>query len=256
MMLADSRNLNLLWELSVSQYKLKDQSSFFGFLWSFLNPIFMVAILFVFFRGRFGHDVENYGLYLLLGMIHYTHYSNATNSAMRVFVQMRQLVKDAVFPKELLVFSSTLSNSVEFVIAMGVSMGVAWLSGVQPTPAWLALPLVLLLQMLLVSWVSLLLSCVFPFARDVDHIYQVFLRALMFVTPIFYTGSFVGEGAARYLVILNPLAQLIEVSRKIIIDGAAPSLATLVALVAINGLFVVVTLRVFRSIESRLAEYV
>jgi len=97
---------------------------------------------------------------------------------------------------------------------------------------------------------------VFPFARDVDHIYQVFLRALMFVTPIFYTGSFVGEGAARYLVILNPLAQLIDVSRKIVIDGTAPSLATLAWLVGINAFFVVLTLKVFREIEPRLAEYV
>jgi len=255
-MLRDARNLNLLWELSRSQYKLKDQSSFFGFLWSFLNPIFMVAILFVFFRGRFGHDVEHYGVYLLLGMIHYTHYSNTTSNSMRVFVSMRQLVKEAVFPKELLVFSSTLSNSVDFVIAMGVSMVVACLSGVTPTAAWWSLPLVLFVQMLLVSWVSLLLSCVFPFARDVDHIYQVFLRALMFLTPIFYTESLVGEGTARYLVILNPLAQLIAVSRKIIIDGTAPSFDVLGILLVVNAVFVVLTLRVFRSIESRLAEYV
>jgi ABC-type polysaccharide/polyol phosphate export permease len=250
-MLRDSRNLNLLWELSISQYKLKDQSSFFGFLWSFLNPIFLVVILFVFFRGRFGQDVENYGVYLLLGMIHYTHYSNATNNSMRVFVSMRQLVKEAVFPKELLVLSSTLSNSVDFVIAMGVSMVVAWISGVTPTAAWLALPLVLLLQMLLVSWVSLLLSCVFPFARDVDHIYQVFLRALMFLTA-----SFVGDGMARHLLTLNPLAQLIEVSRKIIIEGIAPSWSTLAILFGVNALFVVLTLKGFRRIEARLAEYV
>jgi ABC-type polysaccharide/polyol phosphate export permease len=255
-MLRDSRNLNLLWELSISQYKLKDQSSFFGFLWSFLNPIFLVVILFVFFRGRFGQDVENYGVYLLLGMIHYTHYSNATNNSMRVFVSMRQLVKEAVFPKELLVLSSTLSNSVDFVIAMGVSMVVAWISGVTPTVAWLALPLVLLLQMLLVSWVSLLLSCVFPFARDIDHIYQVFLRALMFLTPIFYTASFVGDGMARHLLTLNPLAQLIEVSRKIIMDGIVPSWSTLAILFGVNALFVVLTLKGFRRIEARLAEYV
>jgi ABC-type polysaccharide/polyol phosphate export permease len=175
---------------------------------------------------------------------------------MRVFVATRQLVKEAVFPKELLVFSATLSNSVDYVIAMGVSLVVAWISGVTPTMAWLALPLVLVLQMLLVSWVSLFLSCVFPFARDVDHIYQVFLRALMFLSPIFYTESFVGEGAARYLVVLNPLAQLMQVSRAIVIDGVLPSWGTWLALLVIHGAFVWLGLKVFRAVEPRLAEYV
>jgi ABC-type polysaccharide/polyol phosphate export permease len=97
---------------------------------------------------------------------------------------------------------------------------------------------------------------VFPFARDVDHIYQVFLRALMFISPIFYTADFVGEGTARYLVILNPLAQLMQLSRGIVIDGVVPGASTWLLLLAINGLFVWLALRVFRAVESRLAEYV
>ena len=110
--------------------------------------------------------------------------------------------------------------------------------------------------MLLVSWVSMVLSCVFPFARDVDHIYQVFLRALLFLTPIFYTPSFVGEGAARALVALNPLAQVLEISRGIVIEGRLPSPSVWIGLFALHGVFVVLTLKVFRSVESRLAEYV
>jgi len=255
-MLIDSRNLNLLWELSISQYKLKDQSSFFGFLWSFLNPIFMVAILFVFFRGRFGGDIEHYGIYLLLGMIHYTHFSNTTNNAMRVFISMRQLAKESVFPKELLVMSATIANSVDFIIAMGVSLVVAYLVGVPITSAAFALPLVIILQLLLVTWVAMVLACIFPFARDIDHIYQVFLRALLFLTPIFYTASFVGEGAARYLLMLNPLAQLIELSRAILIRGQAPPADVVLMLVAINGLFITITLRTFKVFEPKLAEYV
>ena len=255
-MLIDSRNLNLLWELSISQYKLKDQSSFFGFLWSFLNPIFMVAILFVFFRGRFGGDIEHYGIYLLLGMIHYTHFSNTTNNAMRVFISMRQLAKESVFPKELLVMSATIANSVDFIIAMGVSLVVAYLVGVPITSAVFALPLVIILQLLLVTWVAMVLACIFPFARDIDHIYQVFLRALLFLTPIFYTASFVGEGAARYLLMLNPLAQLIELSRAILIRGQAPPADVVLMLVAINGLFITITLRTFKVFEPKLAEYV
>ncbi len=253
----DAKSLNLLWELTLSQFKLKDQSTFFGVLWSFLNPLFMAGMLFVFFHAQVGSTVEHYGVYLLLGLVQYTYFANATNTSMRVFLTMRQLTKDALFPKELLVFSTTLSITVDLVISMLVCVGVAYLSGVPPSWSAVGLVVVLLLEVMLASWVGLLLSCVLLYARDLEHIYQVFLRALLFVTPIFYTRSFLGGvGLAHYLVILNPLAQLIELSRSILLDGVGPSPLQIALPLAINGGLMWVTLRIFRALEPRMAEYV
>ncbi len=257
MPLYDSKSLNLLWQLTRSQFKLKDQSTFFGVLWSFLNPLVMAAVLFVFFRAQVGRGVEHYATYLLLGLVQYTFFANATNTSMRVLLSMRQLTKDAVFPKELLVFSSTLSNTIDLVIAMIVCVAIAYLSGVAPSWNALGLGVVVLLQLILASWVGLLLSCVLLVARDLDHIYQVFLRVLLFVTPIFYTRDFLGDaGLARYLVILNPLAQLIELSRSVLLDGEPLSLLRVLLLLAVNLGLVAITFRVFKAVEPRMAEYV
>jgi len=253
----DSKSLNLLWELTLSQFKLKDQSTFFGVLWSFLNPLFMVGVLFVFFHAQVGSTVEHYGVYLLLGLVQYTYFANATNTSMRVLLTMRQLTKDALFPKELLVFSTTLSITIDLVVSMLVCVGVAYLSGVPPTWSALGLVAVLLLQLMLASWVGLLLSCMLLLARDLEHIYQVFLRALLFVTPIFYTRAFLGgAGLAHYLVVLNPLAQLIELSRSILLDGVEPSVMQIAIPLALNGGAIWLTLRIFRALEPRMAEYV
>ncbi len=252
----DARALNLLRELTVSQYKLKDQSTFFGFLWSFLNPLFMVGVLFAFFHARLGESVEHYGIYLLLGLVQYTHFANTTSGAMRVLLSMKPLTKEAVFPKELLVVSSTMSHTIDFLIAMGFCVIAAYVSGVRPSSSGLFLPCVLILQFLLVSWVSLLLSCVFVLARDIEHIYQVFLRALLFLTPVFYTRSFLGDGLAHYLVVLNPLAHMIDLSRSILLDGAVPSGARLLSLLLVNGVLVAIAFRLFKSFEPWLAEYV
>jgi ABC-type polysaccharide/polyol phosphate export permease len=252
----DAKSLNLLRELTVSQYKLKDQSTFFGLVWSFLNPLFMVAVLFIFFQRRLGGVEEHYGIFLLLGLVQYTHFANTTTGAMRVLVSMRELTKEAVFPKELLVLSATLANSVDLVIAMVVCTLVAYTVGV--TPSWHAVFLlcVIVLQLLLVTWVSLILSWMFLFARDIEHIYQVFLRALLFVTPIFYTTTFVNDGLARYLVLLNPLAQLIELSRRTLLHATAPSIESLLGLFFANALLVALAFRLFKTFEPHLAEYV
>lgn len=256
MNLYDARSANLLRELVVSQYRLKDQSTFFGLLWSFLNPLFMVAVLFVFFSGRFAQGVDHYGIYLLLGMVQYTHFANATNTSMRALLTMRQLTRETVFPKELLVVSSTISSTIDFVVAMVVCVLVAYATGVTPMWSQLVLLVVVALQFLLAVWVSLVLSCIYPFARDIDHIYQVFLRALLFVTPIFYTASFLGGGAARYLLMLNPLAQLIDLSRRLLIHGEPPAAATLLVLAVVNGVLAWLSWRLFKTFEPRLAEYV
>jgi len=252
----DARRLNLLRELTIAQHKLKDQSSLGGFLWSLLNPLLMVSVLFVFFRGALGGTVEHYGIYLLLGVVQYTYFANATSGSMRVLVNMKPLTKEAVFPKELLVLSSTISHTIDFLIAMAFCVAAAYLSGVGPSWAALLLPSVLLLEFLLVLWVSLLLSCLFLMARDTEHIYQVVLRALLFVTPVFYATSFLGEGLARHLVFLNPLAQVIDLARSMLLDGTPPSPERLFGLLLVNGLLVAATFRMFRAVEPRLAEYV
>jgi len=251
----DARRLNLLRELTVAQYTLKDQSTVGGLLWSLLNPLFMVGVLFVFVRGWQGGTVEHSGASLLLGVIAYTYFANATSGSMRVLFNMKPLTREAVFPKELLVLSSTMSHTIDFLITTGLCVVGATIAGMRIS--WLALPLagVVLLEFLVVLWVSLVLSCLYLVARDLEHIYQVFLRALLFLTPVFYPQSLLGHGLAQDLVTLNPLAQVIDLARAILLDGD-PSLGRLFGLLVVNGLLVVASFRLFRAFEPRLAEYV
>ena len=78
MIFYSKKHINLLRELIISQYKLKDQSKFLGFIWSFLNPLIMLSVIFMFFSLLMGHSIENYPVYLLIGIVQYTHFSNST----------------------------------------------------------------------------------------------------------------------------------------------------------------------------------
>ncbi|MBI1357924.1 MAG: hypothetical protein GC160_26600 [Acidobacteria bacterium] len=252
----DERHLNLLRELIVSEYKLKDQSTFLGFVWSFLHPLLLLLILFLFFSFQVGAGIEHYAVYLLIGLIHYTHFSNATSAALRALRSIRELTAEAVFPKELIVLSMVASLSIEFVISMAIALLIALLTGVEPRLSWLLIPLSILVQMLLVVWVSLALSSIYPFARDVDHVYQVFLRILFFATPIFYKPELVGEGVARTLIALNPLYYVISISRDAVLRGEGPSLGSLAAFCAINALLLGAALFLFKRLEPEFAENV
>src|ERR671918_442990 len=108
----NAKHLNLLRELSAAQFKLKDQSTFFGYLWSFLHPLIMLLVLFAVFHKKIGDTIPNYAVYLLIGIIQYTHFSISTSVSMRVLRSMRNLTRDAIFPKELLVFGSIVATSI------------------------------------------------------------------------------------------------------------------------------------------------
>jgi ABC-type polysaccharide/polyol phosphate export permease len=248
--------LNLLWEIAVTRYKVKDQSTFLGFLWSFLHPLIMLVILFTLFSGRLGTDIDHYGIYLLIGLVQFTHFSTSTNRAMHVLVSMRHLTSDTIFPKELLVVGSVLADVVELVAAMVVCVSIAKFAGVDLSWPILMLPLVFLLQLTLVLWVSLCLSCLYVFARDLTYVYQAFVRVLLFATPIFYAPSFLEHGAAQYIIWLNPLAHLVSFSRSLIIGGEFLGLQQLLMLLLVNLALVYGSLRLFRRYEPVFAEYV
>ena len=214
-----AKRFGLVKSIAVSQYRLKDQSTTLGFVWSFLHPVLMLGVLYLFFSQRVGQDVENYPLYLLVGIVHYIHFANTTSSSMRALFSMRHLTKNVVMPKEVLVLGTVSANGLEFLFSLGICAALSLASGVEPLAVLVALPLSVALQFLLVTWVSLALSCLYLFARDLDHIYQVFLRVLFFVTPIFYHRQFLEAEWAERLLALNPLAQLIDLTRSALVEG-------------------------------------
>ena len=250
------RYLNLLRELAITRYKLKDQSTFLGFAWSFLHPLIMLGLLFTLFSTRLGSAIDHYAIYLLIGLVQYTHFSSSTNRSMHVLISMKSLTADAIFPKELLVIGSVLADVVELVAAMVVCVTLAKLSGVDLAWPVIVLPFVFLLQLTLVLWVSLFLACLYVFVRDLTYVYQAFVRLLLFATPIFYAPSFLEEGAAQYIVWLNPLAHLVSFSRSLILNGELFPLQQLLFFLLINLVLLYGSIKLFRKYEPVFAEYV
>jgi ABC-type polysaccharide/polyol phosphate export permease len=247
------KHMNLLRELIVSQYKLKDQSKFLGFIWSFLNPLVMLGVFFVFFSHQMGNNIEHYVIFLLIGIVHYNHFSNSTFSSMRILQNMKQLTCETVFPKEMLVISSIISNVVEFIISLIITVGAAYVAGVHLTPTIFLLPLVFILQLMLVTWISLFLSCMYLYVKDIDHIYQVFLRVLFFISPIFYELSYLGN-IGKTIAMLNPLTYLIGFSRTLIIKGEIFSFNTWGILFLLNAFLIYLTFNLFKKFEPTFAE--
>lgn len=247
------RHIALARQVASIHHGLLDQSTSLGYLWSFLHPLVTLLVLYAFFRHRIGDNIEHYAIYLLIGLVQFTHFSKSTAGAMRVLYRMRGLATNVIFPKDVLVYSSLMSDTPEFVISMVVTILIAVVTGVPASVALLGIPLVIVMQLLLVLWMSLFLSVVYVFLRDLDHIYEVAMRLLFFATPIIYSLDILPPGTRR-VALLNPLAHLIGFSRSMILDGRLPPASALLWFAGINLALAYAAVGTFRRAESALVE--
>src|SRR4051794_18371713 len=92
------RHVVLMRQVARIQHSLLDQTTVLGYLWIFLHPLLMLAVLYLFFSMRVGQGIPHYATYLLIGLVQFTHFSKSTASAMRVLYRMRSLVTNVIFP--------------------------------------------------------------------------------------------------------------------------------------------------------------
>ena len=222
--LFSSKNRILLKELIKTDFKLRYQGSVIGYLWSILKPLMLFAIMYVVFIHflRLGGDVPHFPVALLLGNVIWSFFSEATNMGMVSIVNRGDLLRKLNFPKEIIVLSSIFGAAINFSINLVVVLIFSILNGVQFS--WtviVALPLFIEL-FLLATGIAFLLSTLFVKFRDLSQIWEVIMQAGMYATPIIYSLSFVMNQSvlAAKIIMLNPMAQIIQDMRYFIIDKA------------------------------------
>lgn len=222
--LFSTKNRILLKELIKTDFKLRYQGSVIGYLWSILKPLMLFAIMYVVFIHflRLGGDVPHFPVALLLGNVIWSFFSEATNMGMVSIVNRGDLLRKLNFPKEIVVLSAIFGAAINFSINLVVVLIFSIFNGVQFS--WtilLAIPLFLEL-FLLATGIAFILSTFFVRFRDLSQIWEVFMQAGMYATPIIYSISFVLEKSelAAKVIMLNPMAQIIQDMRYFVIDRA------------------------------------
>lgn len=222
----------LVRELVATDFRIKYQSSFLGYLWSLLRPLFMFVIMYIFF-GIFlgaGGGLPNYASYLLLGILLWNFFAEVTSGGVTAVVGQAGMLRKLYFPKYTVILSvaitsfiNLLINGVVLAILMSVfGADIGWES-------FLLIPLVIELA-IFGTGVAFMLSALYVRFRDTGYVWDILLQAGMYVTPIFYSLSFVrGKSlwTAAFLS-LNPMAQIIQDVRYVMITKQTTTLDDLV----------------------------
>lgn len=253
----------LLKQLVKTDFKLRYQGSALGYLWSLLKPLFLFVILYtVFVRfAKVDYGVDNSGVYLLLGIVIWTFFSEVTSNSVSSIVTKGDLLRKLNFPRYVIVLAvgfSALINLMLNMLIVGVFMVVG---GVSVGLNVLIVPLLFVELFAFSLAIGFFLSAAYVKLRDINHIWEIIMQALFYLTPILFPLSFAPLWAQKILII-NPLAQIIQDMRYILVSSdtitiddvfVGNELARVIP-VSIVILSVIIATRYFRSKSKYFAE--
>lgn len=208
------------------------RGSYLGALWSFVQPLFtLVLYTFVFsvvMKVRFnaaGHG--GFALYLMCGLLPWIAISEVWTRATTVIVGNANFVKKVVFPLETLVASLAASAAVNQLVATAILVIAIPFLGGHLSLNLLWFPLILAIQVALTLGFGWMLASLGVFVRDIAQAIGLILTFGMYLTPIVYPESMVPQ-AFRWVLVLNPVAFLVQSYRRIMLDASAPELLPMV----------------------------
>lgn len=243
---------SLIWDFAITDLKLRYRNSILGFFWTFLEPLLILTVLYFVFTNIFKNQIEHYQLYLFLGIIMWNMFSRGTTMSLNSLVGRSGIISQIYFPREIVAISSTITASIMFVfelIVFGIFMGALQFI---PPFSIIFLPIVFIILFVITLGISLPLSVMNVYYRDVQFIWGVILQAGFFLTPIFYKLDML-PSTIKKILIINPIANLIDVAHNITLYGIEPGIDIVYTFGIICMIFVTGYI-IFRKLERRVVE--
>ncbi len=221
-------SLILLRELVRTDFKIRYQNSILGYVWSLLRPLLLFLILYFVFTKflKVGNGVPYYPVYLLLGLLFWNFFVEATIGSVQAIVGKGDLIRKINFPKYVIILSIIAGALINFGLTAIVV--IIFMIFEHVPVSWQALWLIpLLFELILIALTAgFFLSTAFVRFRDVSYIWEVIIQAAFYITPILYPLSRIPHTFSR-IMILNPFAQVIQDSRYVLITHSTETISTI-----------------------------
>jgi ABC-2 type transport system permease protein len=224
------RFFDLLWLISVTEFRRVYFGTVLGYLWSLIRPLALFGILLFVFTNVFrvgSEQVEHYPVMLLLGIVLFTFFQEATTNGLSSVAAQEGIVRKTQFPRLVIPLATVVTSTFNLSLNLIVVLIFVVAFGVDPVWTWLLFPLALAALFILTATISMGLSVLYVRFRDIAIIWLVATQVLFYATPILYPITIFAPGSTKErLLMLSPLAVIFEQVRVwVLAEPDAPSAA-------------------------------
>jgi ABC-2 type transport system permease protein len=219
------RSLALAWTLALTDWKLRFYGSALGAIWTLARPFAFFGVVYVVFTQIIGLDekVENYGVYILFGMVLFQYFGEITGNAVQSLVSRENLLRKMYFPPLVIPMAVGITAALNLGMTLIAVTIFVLANGIFPEWAWLELPVLVAILTVFALGVGMLLSSLYVRFRDIQPIWEVVQQLLFYASPVLYVATQVPADYQRFYL-LNPIAAVLTQVRHIIVDPTAPSI--------------------------------
>ena len=248
------RDVDLILQLAIKDFKIRYTHSVLGYTWSVLNPLIFSLIYYLVFSVFVRFDVPNYPGYLLLGVVIWNFFSEGSGNGIGSLLAHGGLITKIAMPRHAVVFAAVLNALMTFAISLVVLAGLLWVTGTPVSLPAVTFPIMLLDLVVLTLGVALLLAPVHVRFHDVGYLWGVAIQIGFWLTPIIYQETMIPE-RWHWLITYNPMARIILYSRQAIIYGYWPDWVGVAKTTIAAVCLLVVGWLSFQRLQVRIAEH-
>jgi lipopolysaccharide transport system permease protein len=228
--------LSLVWHKALAELKAESSRAYIGILWWIIEPIlYMGAFYFVFSVGLRAGGAE-FAPFLLCGIVPWKWFAASIQTGSNVIVANRSLISQIYFHKGLLVATSLTASSIKFAIILTLLLTFLILNGTGLDHHVLGLVPIILVQLALITGITMFTSSVVPFIPDFKLVVENGLLMLFFMSGIFFDIRELPEDVQEILY-LNPMVTIIGGYRDVLLNSTWPDTQALMIVLAVAGLF-------------------
>ena len=234
------------------------KGSVLGFLWTFINPLLQLLVYTMVFSEILKSGIPNYYMHLFVALVPWIFFASSLTTGAKLILDQKNMIKKIYFPREVIPISFVTSQFINMCLSMLIVFAVLLISG--KGLYWqglIYLPLIMLLEYMLALGLTMLVSALTVYFRDLEHILGIVSMAWMYATPICYPASLVVEKLPErfvFLYNLNPMTPIVEAYRAVLYEGGIPRMETLLSATALGAVFLIIGIFVFRKLNRNFAE--
>ncbi len=245
----------LIWILSLKELKIQYRGSYLGFFWSLMNPLLLLIIYTFLYVVVFHNPVKTYTVYLFCGLLPYSWLQSSIIVGTSSISNASSLVSKSLLPPEIIVFSKVGANFLNFMLSLPVLIIFIFLFKVRIGLPLVYFPLLVVIEFFLTSGITLFLSALNVFYRDIQFIIMNLMTFLFFSLPIMYFDSNLPL-KIRHIIYLDPIAYLMKCFQNIFYFNMFPRPYYVLGVLLISLLFYIIGYSYFASRKELFSEFV
>lgn len=212
----------LLYFFTWRDLKVRYKQTIVGVSWVLFQPFISMVVFSIFF-GNFAKmptDGAPYPIFVFVGLIFWQFFSTSMSDISNCLINNQHLITKVYFPRILLPLSLILTRFVDFLVALVILIGLMIYYGFIPSlSAWLIFPILCLVSAIAALGLGLFFASLNVKYRDVRHVLPFFVQMLMFVTPVVYSTSILGQYG--WILAFNPIGGVIKTARSELLQSYA-----------------------------------